>query len=92
MNISDGSQHSHVIGRDPVKTLSAGGQSAKDIAAADDDADLNTQSVNVFDFGGDAADNVRVDSEGLFTHQNFTAELQQNAFVLRFRSHRNVLF
>ena len=45
------------------KPFRAGRQAAKDVAAADHDGDFDTQSVNVLDLVGDAADDFRIDAE-----------------------------
>ena len=41
--------------------------------------------MDVLNFGSDAADELRVNPEVLFAHQDFAAELQQNSFVFCFQ-------
>ena len=74
-----------MIRGNPIESLGAGGQAAKDVSTADDDADLDAQGMDVLDFGCDTANKLRVDAEVLFTHQNFAAQLQQDPFVFWFQ-------
>ena len=58
-------EHAHVICGNAVEALRAGREAAKDVAAADNDGDLDTEGVNVLDLAGDAADDLRIDAEAL---------------------------
>ena len=42
MEVNHRGQHTHLVAADPVKTALRAAQSAEDIAAADDDGDLDT--------------------------------------------------
>ena len=53
--VHDGGEHAHVVGRGPLDTLGGALNSAEDVAAADNDANLNAEFLNVPDFIGDAA-------------------------------------
>src|SRR5690606_21952670 len=55
------------------------------IAAADDDADLDTGGRDLVDLPRQAFDDLRVDAVISIAHQRFTAELQEDSFVLRIR-------
>jgi hypothetical protein len=79
--IDDSCQHSHVIGRNTIKSLRAGGKSTENVSAPNDDTDFDTQVMNVSDLRGDSLDDLRIDTESLIAHQSFTAELQQNPTV-----------
>jgi hypothetical protein len=76
--VHHGSQHSHVIGGNAIKALSAGGQSAKNITTADDDGDFDAEFMNLANLAGDALYDLRIDAEALVPHQSFAAELEQN--------------
>src|SRR5262249_55206702 len=74
-----------MIGTDPIKPLRACGEPAKDVAAADDDADLDAQRVDVLDLVRDTSNNLRINAEALFAHQDFATEFKQNPFIFRFQ-------
>jgi hypothetical protein len=74
--IHNGGQHPHMIRGNAIETLSAGGKSAEDVSTTDDDADFDTQIMDVLDLAGDSLDDLRIDSEPLISHQSFTTELQ----------------
>src|SRR5262245_45461009 len=80
--IDDRGQHAHVVGRNAVKTLCAGSESSKNISPADDNGDLNSEAMDLFDFVGDAKNDLGVDAEALISHQSFATEFQENSLVL----------
>ena len=57
----------------------------EDVAASDDNRDLNAETVDVFELGRDSKHDVRINAEALITHQGFATELQQNTFELQRR-------
>ena len=61
--VDDGRQHAHVVGGGAVHALGARRQSAKQVAAADDDRRLHAELLDFADVDGDAAGDCRVDSE-----------------------------
>ena len=80
--IHDRREHTHIVGGNTIKSLSACGESAEDIAAADDEGNLDSEVVNILDLRSNAAHDIGIDSESLVAHQRFSAELEQDAFVL----------
>jgi len=82
--VHDRRQHTHVIGGNTIEALCAGGKTAKDVAATDHDTDLNAEFMDILDFGGNAANNLGIDTETGLAHQDFAAQLEQNAFVFGF--------
>jgi hypothetical protein len=76
-------QHAHVVGRGAVHAGSTASDAAEDVAAADDDRDLDTQ---LHDFGNvidHALDGGTVDAEGIVAHQGFAGQFQKDALVGR---------
>ena len=71
----------------------AGGHTAEDVAAADDDADFDAEALNLGDVGGDARGHGGVDAEGLLAHQRLPGQLQQDALVhgRRRRRHTGII-
>jgi len=60
---------------------------AKDVAAADDDADLDAGLLHFDCLAGQAADHLRVDAVIGLAEQGFAGELEQDAFVLDLGRH-----
>ena len=58
-------QHAHVISGDAVHLLGLLGDAAKKIAAADHDGDLDTETVDFGELGGDLVDPLVVDTKTL---------------------------
>jgi hypothetical protein len=72
-----------MIGGDSIETLRAGGETTKDIPAADDNGDFDAQVMNILNLAGDALDDLGLDAESLVAHQRFAAELQQHPAIFR---------
>ena len=53
----------------------------KDVAAADDDGDLDAELLDLADLAGDLRGDRRVDPEGLVAHQGFAGEFEEDAGV-----------
>ena len=79
--VDDGRQHAHVVARRAIHALGAGRHAAEDIAAADDDADLDAEALNFCDVRGNAGGDGGIDAEGLLAHQRLPGQLQQDAFI-----------
>ncbi|GBD19515.1 hypothetical protein HRbin27_02022 [bacterium HR27] len=80
--VDHGREHAHVISRCPVHPAGTRGQAAPDIAATDDDRDLNTTRGNPGDLLGEASDDDRVDAITSLTHHRLAGDLQKNPAVL----------
>ena len=77
-------QHSHVVGRGAVHAAVGGGQTAPDVAAADDHRELHAQGSHFLDFSGERADDLGRDI--IFAPrfaQGLAADFQEHAAVLR---------
>ena len=79
--IDDGGKHAHVVAGDAVAALGGHRNAAKDVAAANDHADLDAKRPRLGDVGGDAIDDRDVYAEMLFAHQRFARRFQQNSSV-----------
>src|SRR5204863_1066368 len=75
-------QHTHVIGGRPIHTTMASGYSSPDVAAADHDGCLDTESSDFLDAIGDPTDDLRrnVFARTAFL-KSFPAQLEDNALV-----------
>ena len=67
-----------MIGRRPFHPAGACRQSAEQIAAPDDDGNLDTEFLNLAHLGRDLRGNGRIDSEGLLAHQGLAGEFQED--------------
>src|SRR3989442_1068863 len=67
--IEHGCEHTHIIGRCAIQTLSRKSQSAKNVSTADYYGDFDAKLVNIVDFAGDASDCCRIDPVALVSHQ-----------------------
>ncbi len=74
-------EHAHVVARRAVHALGARGDAAEDIAAADDDAGLDAETLNFSDVCGDAGGDGRIDAELLLAHQRLPGKFQEDALV-----------
>ena len=64
-----------MIARDPIHSGAGQARAAKDIAAANHNADLHTECTDVLQFIGNAGENVGIDAVVTVSHQRLTAEL-----------------
>ncbi len=62
-----------------VAALGGHGDAAKDVAAADHDADLDAHVARLLDVGRDAIDDRNVDAETLFTHERLAGGFEKDA-------------
>ena len=80
-------QHAHVVSRYPIHAFGRTGQAAPDIAAADDDGDLNIELIDFDDLFGNRFYRFRVDAVALFAGQCFAAQFQYDTIIF-FRFHK----
>jgi hypothetical protein len=74
-------KHAHVVGGNPVHVDRLLGDSAKEVASADDDADLAAERVDGGDFCGNFMDEDSIDAEALARGQGFSRDLEEDSFV-----------
>ena len=60
------------------------GDTAEDVAPADDDPHLNPEFEHFLNVFHNGSERLTVDAEGILPHQRFAGKLQKNAFVLGF--------
>ena len=63
---------------DAVAVVAGDGHAAEDVAAADDDADLDAEADGLADLPGDPVDHAVVDAEGLVAEQRLAGNLQKH--------------
>ena len=80
--VDDGREHAHVIRGRAIHPAMAGGQSAPDIAAADDDRSLDAERLHFLDALSDFAHDLRRDvfARAAFA-ESFAAQFEDDAFV-----------
>jgi hypothetical protein len=80
--VDDGREHAHVVACGAFDAAFFPGESAKDVAAADDDADLDAEGVDFLNLGANAFEGEAVYGvAGGFAAQDFAAEFEDDAFV-----------
>ena len=79
--VHDRREHSHVVRLCPIHALVASRKAAPDIAAADDDGDVDAVLAHLLDLGRNGVDGRQVDAEALISCERFTAEFQNDALV-----------
>ena len=79
--VDDGGEHAHVVAGDAVAALRGHRHAAEDVAAADDDADLDAERPRLGNVGRDPVDHRNVDAEMLVAHQRLARRLEQDAPV-----------
>ena len=77
--VEDGREHAGVVRRRPVHPLCGGGDAAVDVAAADDDRELQPLRLDGHDLTGDRVDRLRVGAVLVVAHQRLARELQEDA-------------
>ena len=77
--VEDGREHAGVVRRRAVHPLGRGGDAAVDVAAADDDRELQPLRLDVDDLTGDLVDRLRVGAVLVIPHQRLARELQEDA-------------
>ena len=76
--VHDGREHAHVVGGDAVHAGPREARAAEDVAAADDDGDLDVAGHDVPDLAGDALQDGRVDAVVGGAEQRLAADLEQD--------------
>jgi hypothetical protein len=79
--VHDRRQHAHVVRLGAVHALRRARHAAKDVAAADDEADLQPGILRRLDLGGELRDEIGVDAVLLVAHQHLTRELEKDALI-----------
>lgn len=69
-------QHSHVVGPCPVESLRRAGNAPEDVAAADDEADLDAGAMDFGNVQGDALKGGRIDFIAVGPHEGLVGDLQ----------------
>ena len=89
--VHDGRQHANVISGRAVHAARAFRDAAKNVAAADNHGNFDSQIMHLLDLLGHHPRHVNVDTECLFADQRFAGNLQKDApkgrGLLNFRSH-----
>lgn len=70
--VDDGGEHAHVVGGDTIHVDGLLGDSAEEVASANDDADLAAEGVNGGDFGGYFVDKDGVNAEAFACGQSLS--------------------
>ena len=78
--VEDGREHAHVVGRGAVHLDHGALAAAPDVAAADDQGDLQAADGQVHDLAGDLLDGFRAESLAVFA-QRLAGELDQYALI-----------
>ena len=81
-SVHDRGEHAHVVGLGALHTLGGTCDTTEDVAAADDDGDLNALVMQLLDLGGHALDDSGIDAVIGAAHQRLAGNLEKNAFVL----------
>ena len=80
--VHDRGEHPHVVGHGAVHAAGVGGRAAPDVAAADNDGDLDAEAVDFLDGEGDVADDLGGDVVGAAgLAERLTADLEDDAAV-----------
>src|SRR5262249_54440799 len=74
--IDDGGEHAHVVGGGAVHPSDARGDAPEDVAAADDDGDLDAEPDHFKHLGGDTVEHRRIDAVALPPGQTLPGELR----------------
>ncbi len=73
--VDDGREHAHVVGGDAVHMDGLFGDAAKEVAAANNDADLAAGACCIRDLVGDCIDKYRIYTKTAASGQSFSGEL-----------------
>ena len=74
-------EHADVVAGRPVHALRGRRQAAEDVAAADDDADLDAEGVDLADLAGDECAERRIDAVRAVAEERLAGQLEQDAPV-----------
>ena len=81
--VDAGREHADGVTTRPIDALCRARDTAEDVAAADDEAHLDTDSDDLRDLSADAVDGGSIDGRAGLTHQGFAGEFEENAGVTR---------
>ena len=79
--VHHGREHPDVVARRPVHARRGGRQAAEDVAAADDDPDLDAPRVDLRHLAGDERAELGVDAVGPVAQERLAGQLQQDPVV-----------
>jgi hypothetical protein len=77
--VQHGGQHAHVVAGRPVHALGGAGQPTVDVAAPDDDRDLDAAIVGLLHLPRDRRDAVRIGAVVEVAHERLARQLEQDA-------------
>ena len=80
--VHDGREHAHGVALGAVHAAGGHLDAAEDVAAADDDGDLDARVVDRADLVGQAGRNGGIDAELLAAHEGLAGKLEEHALVL----------
>ena len=80
--VDDRGQHAHVIAGHAVDALGGRGHAAEDVAAADDDGDLDAHLLHFAELVGDRGQDVGVDAGAPPAHEGLTGKFEKDALEL----------
>ena len=83
-SIHDRGQHAHVIGRGPVHALGRYGHAPENVAAADDQTELNAERGRLRQFPADGLDGLGFDTEALLAGQSLSGKFEHDSAVAEF--------
>ena len=83
--VHDRREHADVVAGRPVHATRRRGQAAEDVAAADDDPDLDAEAVDLGDLAGDERADRRVDAVLTVPEQRLAGQLEQDPPVAQRR-------
>ena len=86
--IHDCSEHTDMVGTGPIHI--AAGAPSPEVAAADNEADLDAHFIEFLDCGADRTDGVEVKAVAFIAGEHLAAELEQDSFINRL--HKNTAF
>ena len=81
--IDDGREHAHVIPSRPLDAALASSQAAKNIAATDDDDDLDAELAHLANLSRHVVDRFRADADAGLASQRFATQLEQDTAIFR---------
>src|SRR4029077_2412164 len=81
--VDDGREHPHVVAGGAVEAALGCREAAEDVAATDDEGDLHAHLMHSLDLRGDRLHHLEIDAVVTFAAKRLTAQLEQDAVVLR---------
>ncbi len=85
--VHDGREHAHVVAGHAVHARGLQARAPEDVAAADDDADLDAFVLHFDDLAREALQHFGIDAVVGAAHQRFARELQEDALELDVSGH-----